>query len=425
MASTAAVPLLAGIGVSGLRQWAGYIAEEMNPALKGRRRINTYKSMMREPLIAASMLGTELLMRQVPLTFTPADETPAAIEAADWLKGAMLDDMVTPWPETLAEILTMREYGWSTLNVIYKRRQGNKRDAYAASRFTDGAYGWAAWEPRSQDSLERWLFDEQQRATGFVQQPDTGGTFTIPLEACVHFRLGQAKGNPEGISLLNNVWEPWYDKKQIRAFQNIGIERDLVGYPVLYVPREICEASDPAMVALRQGYERMIQRIRRNEDEGGILPAFYDDRGNPSYKLELLQSGGQRQFDLPAIIQQLNLEMLIALFTDMLLMGHERVGTLSLSDNKTALLGYALSSIMDSICAVLNRQAVTPLWRLNGFAPEVQPVVGHDDIENTDVTQMSQFIAAASGSGLNVLDYEDEIWRRAGFTPAPAEEQTA
>lgn len=423
MADTA---LLAPIGVRGLRQWGGDIDETVIPALKGRRRFRTYKHMSTEPLIAASLLGTELIMRKVPMTVTPAiPDDSVAQEMATWLHGALFEDMEQSWQETLSEILTMRVFGWAVCEILYKQRRGARREDQQSSKFTDGKYGWAGFDIRAQETLLRWQFDDQQRLTGMQQQPETGGIFTLPAEKMLLFRVGQHKGNPEGVSLLNNVHKPWYDKQEIRKFQNIGIERDLAGYPVLYVPGEILTSVDPAIVAIRTSYQNLIMNIRRNENEGAMLPSNVDANSNELYKLKLLSAeggAGGRQFDIPAIVQQLNVEILIALFTDLLMLGHDKSGSWALSSDKTSMLGYALSAMLDSICGVINRYAIPRLWRLNGFAPELQPVLGHGDIESVNLQELGQFIAQMSTAGLDVLGHEAEVWQRAGFTAVEEEE---
>lgn len=424
MADTA---LFAPRGVRGLRQWGGTIDETPIPALRSRRvRYRTYKQMGTDPIIAASLLGTELIMRKVPMVITPAiPGNAAAQEAADWLHGALFDDVEQSWQETLSEILTMREFGWSAMEILYKYRRGWHRDPLRSSKFTDGKYGWAGFDIRAQETLWDWQFDDMQRVTAFLQQPETGGRRTIEVERLLLFRVGQHKGNPEGISLLQNVWRPWYDKQEIRKFQNIGIERDLAGYPLLYVPGEILTSLDPTIVAIRASYESLIMNIRRNENEGALLPSNVDANGNKLYELSLLSAqsgGGHRTFDLTAIAQQLNVEMLLALFTDILMLGHETSGSWALSSDKTSLLGYALSAILDSICGVLNRYAVARLWRLNGFDQTMQPIVGHGDVENINLQELGQFIAHMSTAGLDVMGHEAEVWERAGFTSAPAEE---
>ena len=53
-----------------------------------------------------------------------------------------MQDMLTPWPDVVSGALTMVPYGWSWLEVVYKKRAGPTIDAYGyRSQHNDGLLG--------------------------------------------------------------------------------------------------------------------------------------------------------------------------------------------------------------------------------------------------------------------------------------------
>ena len=50
--------------------------------------------------------------------------------------------------------------------------------------------------------------------------------------------------------------------------------------------------------------QNIVTSIKRNEQEGIVMPSLYDDQGHKVFDLVLLSSGGSRQFDTDKIIQR-------------------------------------------------------------------------------------------------------------------------
>lgn len=414
------------LGITGLRHTSGHIHEEWLPALNSRsRRVRVYREMSEnEPIIAASLFAYELLMRTAGVDVTPADESNESLAAAEWLRGAILEDMSHSWDEFLSEAMSHLVYGWVWFEIVYKRRLGEHRLPSRHSRFDDGRWGYRKFAIRAQDTLHRWYLDEEGGVHAMQQFDAMGGRGVlppIPIEKSLLFRLRQHKGSPEGRSLLRSVYVPWYCKKHIQTILNIGIERDLAGLPLIGVPARLLMANASAAdKALLEEFKKVGQNIRRDEQECVIYPLEYDASGRELYRIGRFESGGQRQFDVPAVMKQYNLEMLLAMLTDVIMLGHERIGTQALGRQKANFLGLGLEAILDGIFEVLNRHALPRLWRLNGFPPETQPTLTHGDIEEVDLNELGNFILrlAQANFDLSGIEVQQEVWRRAGF-PQP------
>lgn len=414
------------IGTTGLKQWGGYLAEEFYQPLQNERGLRTYAEMAsNDAVIGASLLAITLLARQVTWSVTAADDSPAAEEKATWVRGALFEDLYGGFDQLLQEILSMTWAGWSYHELVYKRRLGWSSDPWTRSRFTDGQWGWHSLPIRAQETLDHWLFDDDtNRLLGMVQRdPVMGGLYTIPTSKAALFRPQAHKGNPQGRSLLRSAYRPWYFSRRIEELQGIGIERDLVGLPVMYVPPEILDggasADDQAVAA---DYRRIVTNIRRGEQEGVVLPLQYDADGNQLYKLELLSSGGQRQFDTTRVLEFYNREKTMALLTDVIVLGHERVGSLALASSKTNLLGLGISALTWSIAETFTTEVFPPLWALNGFPPETMPCLEPGDVETVDLKELGQFIRDYAQAGFDTSDLDNEIRRRAGWPPKVEDE---
>ena len=160
----------------------------------------------------------------------------------------------------------------------------------------------------------------------------------------------------------------------------------------------------------------MAVNLRNDEQAGIVLPSDRDDKGHLYYEVERIGGVGQAQrMDIGKAIEQKNLEILLALMTDVLVVGHEKIGSFALASSKTSLLSTALGGIMDVITETVNRVGMPRLWRVNGFPVETMPSMVHGDIEAQSLEEIGNFILRLAQAGFQVEDLEPEVRRRTGF----------
>jgi hypothetical protein len=286
--------------------------------------------------------------------------------------------------------------------VIYKRRD-------------DGRLGWDAMPIRAQESLQKWEWDlDADRATGMWQLPETGGQLVmIPFERSMLFRTTVAKRNPEGRSVLRSAYLSWYRKTNIENIESIGIERDLAGFPVLYVPAEwtYSDASTDQQALYNQA-KQTVRRIRRDEQEGLVLPMILggEDNKQQMLKLELLSAGGDRQFDTNAVVMRHSRGIASVLLADFILLGHEGTGSYSLSEDKTDLFEYALTAYLDLIAEQFNTVAIPDLLRLNAI--EGRCKLTHSNVDRPDIQKIGDFVERMVGSAVFSPDENLETYMR-------------
>jgi hypothetical protein len=249
-------------------------------------------------------------------------------------------------------------YGFSYHEVVFKRRSGYT--GVRRSKYSDGKIGWAKIAPRSQESLQEWIFDENSGSVkAMVQQcVSDAQVHVIPLERSLLFRTKIIRDNPEGRSLLRNAYRPWYFKKHIEEIEGIGIERDLAGLPVLIPPEDvdIWNDQDEIAVKYKTAATSLVKSIRRDANEGVVLPFGWD--------LKLLSTGSRRQFDTNAILNRYDQRIAITMLADIVMLGADKVGSFALANVKKSLLATSLETILDSIASVFNRYAIPQLFSL-------------------------------------------------------------
>ena len=404
------------IGRVGQRRYGGTIYEEFLHELRGKRGIAVYHEMSdNDDVVGAILFAIEMLVRQCAWNVEPGGETAKDKEAAEFVKSCM-DDMQDTWIDTISEILSFLTYGWSFHEIVYKRRMGKTKDPRTKSKYNDGLIGWKKLPTRAQETLYQWEYDNEDNLLGMTQMPPPDyGTFTIPIEKALLFRTKSRKGNPEGRSILRNAYRPWYFKRRIQEIEGIGIERDLAGLPVITAPEgiDIWDETDDHAVKIYSALIDMVRSIRRDEMDGAVLPF--------GYKLELLGSGGNRQFDTNAIINRYDTRIAMTVLADFIFLGHDKTGSWALSSDKTELFAVAIGAFLDIICETFNSQGIPSLIDINGqhFAGITEyPKMTHGDIEDADITKVAAFIKDMTGIGVLVPDdgLEDYV-RQVGHLP--------
>lgn len=405
----------AEIGSSGLAYaQGGIITEELHPNLTGRKALEVWRAMKdNDALVGAVLLAIDSLVRQVDWR---VEQKEASDEDVEFLEGCM-DDMSSSWGDCISEILSMLPFGFSFHEIVYKKRQGPQKPGSKtpSSKFSDGKVGWRKLPGRAQETLDHWEFDDEGGVSAFVQRayPDFEDK-PIPMEKGLLFRTTVYKNNPEGRSILRSAYVSWFYKKRIQTIEGTGIERDLAGFPVFWLPAEyLRDDASPAEKAVVNTYIQMGENIRRDKQEFMIMPLAYDDKGNKAFDFSLTASAGTRTFDLNQVIGRYNQEIAMSALADFILLGHERVGSFALSDDKTDMFAVALGTILDIIADVFNRYAVPRLFDLNAMDLTALPEIAHGDIESPDLAKLAAFLTSLSGSGMPLFpDTELENWLR-------------
>lgn len=384
------------LGTTGLRRYGPYVYEEFLPELRWPYAGKIYQEMAdNDPVIGAILYLAEMLIRGTTWRVEPASNSPADKEAAKFLESCM-HDMDMSWANTISEILSMLTYGFSFHEIVYKIRRGpDERNPKYKSKYSDGRVGWRRLPIRAQTSLHEWTFNNEGDVVAFVQmaEPDFK-IVSIPMSKGLLFRTRVSRDNPEGKSLLRNAYRPWFFKKHFEEIEGIGIERDLAGFPVLTAPEDLdlWNDEDERMVALRTRAEELVASVRRDSEEGILLPH--------GWELDLLSSSSSRQINIGETIDRYDNRIAITMLSDIILIGNNKAGSFALADAKQSMLAAALQAQLYNISDVFNDKAIPMLFSCNYF-PDITeyPKIVPGQIQSPSLKEVALVLRAM---GLNI-----------------------
>jgi hypothetical protein len=239
-------------------------------------------------------------------------------------------------------------------------------------------------------------------------------TITIPIEKSLLFTTTSRKRNPEGRSALRNAIRAYLIKKRLEEYEAIGIERDLTGLPLIKAPAEWFHANAAAdQKALLATLKKIGRNVRMDEQGCILLPMAIDPlTKEPTISFELITAGSRRVIPTGPTIDRWNRLMAMTLLTDVILMGHEKVGSFSLASSKTTILSASLGAYADGIEDVLNRHLVPRLFAINGMSIERLPRFTHGDIETRDLAELGTFIKQLTDAGAPLFPSEGLVLER-------------
>lgn len=411
------------IGQTGLRQFSGWVREEFLQTLVGRQAAQKFREMMdNSPTVGGMLTSIQSTMRKVEWRVLPADDSPAAQEAADFVDSCRTD-MSHSWEDLVVENLSMLPFGFAPHEIVYKRRLGKHpgpdpmRPGHdlASSEYNDSKIGWRRLPLRGQDNIIKWFFDENGQVKGMTQQPWVGPLIDIPIEKMLLFRPIYYKNNPEGRSILRNAYVSYYYQKRLQEQEAILFER-LGGVPVIKIPGwliEQAQAGDAAATASVNMYKRIAINLRTDEQMGIVLPSdVYPGANGPSsveqYKFELVAPQMQRSgINFDATITRYSISILTSVLADFLTLGHEARGTQSLAVSKVDMFFQSIEGYLNSMASVYNRYAIPRLWELNGLDQDLRPSIEPDMAQRVDLDVLSNFVLRLSQAGMPLFPNEE------------------
>lgn len=400
------------IGDSGLNRYGGYLYEDLPASqISGARWFRAVRDMTTtSPVISGMLFAVEMMIRKAEWILEVAGGEGISESEAEDVKDFVDScryDMRQPWEDTLAQILSFLPYGYAIHEIVLKRRMGDLGDPL--SGFDDGRIGWDEWAPRAQETITRWVFDDSGHVIGVEQQtPSQSAPVVIPLDRCLHFKAGNYKGSPEGKSVLRAAYADWDAIRKIQMIEAIGIERDLAGLPVAFIPPEyMSPTATDEQKSVYRAVKRDLAKIRNNEQAFAVFPLAYED-GKPLFEFKLMASTGSRQFDTGAVINRRASQMTMVLLADFLTLGHTGTGTYALSADKTRLFTTAITAWLDLIANVINDQAIKPLVRANGWDGKLAPTLRPGPLDDVDLSKQGAFFTALAPL-IQSLNREDQL----------------
>ncbi len=403
----------AEIGESGLLHFHGQIEEAYIRELRypqAYAKLNEIRR--RDPTIASLANAVKLLSHTAIWSVEPAGSSDVDKRAAEFLEQSLADMSLTI-QDAVEDFLSALWFGWSWSEIVYKRRKGPGSDP--ASKYDDGGIGWRKWAPRRQSTFYRWEFDDTDTVQGLWQMTRNGKQIYLPIKKSLHFTPDRDMGNPEGMSVLEPVYESWHYVKNLQIINGMGFERAFVGLPVFeyaedYTPTE----EDRKLVAA-------IGRALRVDEKAWVgVPA------GVKFRLETVTNSNATS--LLDAIKQYRIWMLMVVMADFMALGVlSSGGSYSLGQDKSELFLMAVDGWLDKIAhpdnlGILNRYAVPRLFAYNsGFDGMTDyPRIKHSSVQKPNLPALADFLSALYNFILPDPNLEKELRSLANLPPPMA-----
>ncbi len=427
------------IGYPSVYMSNGYVLDDFLYELRGKEGVRTYQQMSEnEATIATMLFVIEMMIRSTTWQLVPAEENNTEAERYQQIVEEMLfNDMDSTWDDVLSKSLTCLPYGWAYLEILWKKRVSISIDdeEITESLYDDGYIGIEDIKLRSQTTLYKWqLSENKKRVTGMWQESTIEGEgqqVFIPLDKAIHVRVINKNDSPEGRSLLRGAYETWFYLKNTRYQENIAIERELNGLPVMTLPQELiiqANAGDADAISALNSYTQLVRDVKFNEQGGAIIPSdtFLDTEGNPTnikkYGFTLMTAEGTRAIDTDKTITRYQKDILRTIALQFLHMGS---GSLARSENESDFFLTSINGWNEALADTYNKQLISKIGKINGWNQALMPKLTATDIKPVDVDQLTTGIKDLAASGAPLfpnVDLLNEVLTVLGLSEA--EEQT-
>lgn len=400
-------------GFVGLRTSNGQILEEANRAFRFPAFLKTVSEMRNDPTIAAALNVYRMMINRVDWTVKPPKDASETEKKRAEFVASCMEDMEGTWSQFISEVVTYIEYGFSVQEKVYRRRLDRN-----GSKFNDGLIGIRKIAPRSQDTIRHWNFSKDGRELLSIGQSlinlENGaryianasakdGVIEIDRSKFLLFSVDSVKGNPEGKSLLKNVYLPYKQLTMLKDQLLLGVSKDMAAVPIVYLPPDLMDANaTPEKQAAYQAYQRLVDNVANGTQKGMILPMMYDELGKPMFEFKLMEAKANSKFDIPGIIEKLQEDIFVALNCDVIKTTGE--GNFAVGEAKTNLLALAIEHRLNEIRDVLNNDLIRQLYSLNGWAVDRMCTFEYGDILDMDMEAFSKYVQRIGAVGMIEVD---------------------
>lgn len=395
------------VGVTGTAVFGGYVQRpDRDPRLLGQQRYTTFSDMVANiSIVAAGVRYFLNLVAKPEWTAEPANETPAAVEAAAFVQD-VLADMETSWHRVVRRASMYKFYGFGVQEWTAKLRD-------------DGRIGFLDVEPRAQKTIEQWDVDPHGDVFGCIQRaPESGESIYLPRGKLLYMVDDSIDDGPEGLGLFRHCVDPAARLKRVCELEMIGFETDLRGIPIGRAPLAAIDRMVQAGKMSKEDQNKLLSPIRsvvenhvRTTDFGLLLDsATYqsqDESATPSaiqqWSLDLLKGDSTSLPDANTAISRLTGEIARILGVDWLLLGTDGKGSLALARDKSQQFGLIVDSAIKEIREQVVRDLIDPLWRMNGLPDELQPTLKVAQIQYRDIEQVTGSLVDLAQAGAMVM----------------------
>ena len=423
---------LSELGYNGVPIFNGVSTEEIKRELNHPNSIKTYKQMSMHPAINSALnLYLSMVAKATLRVNTPKEATEDDKQKQKILT-EMLSDMDHSVDDFMTEAMSMSVHGFAVVEKVYRRR-------YKAngSMYDDGVIAPKKLKLRSQESIEKFIFDESGNDVIGVKQNISGisdpyGRYlgrkelevVLPRNKFMLFNVGRNRSNPYGTSPLRDVYLPWRYLTTIEELEAAGVHKDLAGLPLLRIPAQYMSAdASPEQKAIYENFKNIIRNMQQGQQSGVILPSAVDpDTRKELFNLELLSKEGTgKSFDTEKIKEYYRGMIFIGMSADLLLMGNTNTGSFALGTLKNTLTGNTVENYLKRIVQTLNDDLVKQIYELNGWDVTRRCTIDYEGFEDVDLEGFSKAVQRMASVGMlpQTIDVINAVLSSVGVDKLP------
>lgn len=401
---------LGEMGFLGLTVFDGVTTEELKKELNFPNSIKTYKQMSYHSAINSALTSYDNMLNKVVWTYNPPKEATEEEKKQAEIINQMFHDMEHSFGAFISDVLSMNTYGFSVHEKVFR-----KRFKANGSKYDDGLIGWRKLPIRSQESIEKFVFDNEGNTVKAVKQNialigDPYGRYSarkeqevvIPTSKILLFRQGNHRGDPFGKSPLRQAYLSWRFLTVLEEIEAVGANKDLTGVPLLKLPPQyLSNDASAEQKAIRAFYENAIRNMQSGSQAGVILPQAFDpDTRQPLFDLTLLSTDGKRGFDIDKIKTYYQNSIYTALGADSLILGQSSTGSFALASFKSSIMFSSANKMAKIIKEVIEQDLIRQTYELNGWNIERMGTLDYDGLIEQDTETFSKAIQRIGAVGM-------------------------
>lgn len=425
---------LGEMGNLGVRIFDGVSQEEIRRELTYPFAVKTFKQMSYHSSIASALNLYEVLIAQAEFKVVEPENATVEEKAQTEFIRECLNDMEVTFAEVIRDFLSAQIYGFAISEKVFRRRLTS-----TGSKFNDGKIALRKLAHRSQDTIEKFIFDATGNEVIGVKQnlsfiQNNYGRFEnreteviLPRSKYLHVKLGRHRGDPYGKSPLSQVYFAYKYLTTVEELEGTALAKDLVGIPVLKIPASyLASDADPQKKAVADSFKNMLRNIQQGAQSGILLPSDANEETKlPLFEFELAAANGKKLVDTSQLKTYYTNQIMTTLLADILIMGQGSTGSYALGSLKNNMVGAMCKYLLNSILEEINRDLIKQLYELNGFNTVRMCKIDSDSVEETPIEELSKAFQRAASTGLIELDRSvlNRVRDMLGIDTLPAEQE--
>jgi len=259
-------------GYSGIDIVGGNIDWEYNSKITN---LNRRMTLWKEMRYNDGSVNCALNLLELPLIgqsawIEPASTSPEDIMYADFVSDQLVENTNISASYTLLdhtiEAVKAYQYGFMPFEIIFEKGDWHADDGVHKNMVL--CKKLLSLHPTS---IDRWITDEKDGSvTGLIQTTPSGFEYKgktsqpeIPMENMAIYVNNKVGDNWEGVSILRSIYKHWSYKDGLYKVEAIGLEKNAMTIPVLYMRNATDERIEKA--------QKLIRNVLVHEEAGYVL----------------------------------------------------------------------------------------------------------------------------------------------------------